>query len=103
MLRGRIDIYVFQVINLVMGHKIVLQRMRRQVDHIDEGWGDMCTYVQGGASRTVLESGKPDTRVTEKPANPPQLVNEKSYLSRILRSVIIEKSHFLFSVATVTF
>lgn len=45
MLSGRIDIDIFEVISLVEGHKIVSQRMRRQVDYIDGGWGEIYTYV----------------------------------------------------------
>ena len=37
--------YVCSGINLVMGHKALLQRTSRQVDYIDRGWGEICTYV----------------------------------------------------------
>ena len=30
---------------LVMGHKNVVQRTRRQVYYIDGGWGEICTYI----------------------------------------------------------
>lgn len=45
-LDGRIDICIFKAIDLVLGHKIVVQKTSRQVGYIDIGWEEisLCIY-----------------------------------------------------------